>query len=362
MTTFKSFTGNIGEWSELYVFVKLLSEGVLYGSDEHLTQQYDLAYNILSIFREHKEFIRDNNTQQIRITHTDNSDDILIDISEFEESTDLLLEKMPDINNKNNRINDIETFLHKLNISKIKADNQSKGDITIKIFDTIIGSEPILDFSIKSQFGKPATLLNASKATNFIYKVTPSIPTLDLDRINNLTNSRKQKVNPPIKINEINKLGSELVYHDMASSQFKFNLKMIDYEMPKIMSEIMYIANKKNISSLNELFEAHLDHLSEEDKLLYEYKTKNLLMNSALGMIPSRIWNGNDEANGGYIIVKSDGELACFHLYNRNALRDYLFKNTKFEKGSKERHDYGYIYTKGYDQFMAINLSFRFNV
>ena len=51
----------------------------------------------------------------------------------------------------------------------------------------------------------------------------------------------------------------------------------------------------------------------------------------ALGMMPASQWKGKYEATGGYIIVKEDGDILCYHIYNRNEFREYLYNNTKFD-------------------------------
>lgn len=38
----------------------------------------------------------------------------------------------------------------------------------------------------------------------------------------------------------------------------------------------------------------------------------------ALGMKVTKKWDGLDEANGEYIIVKTDGEILAYHIYNHN--------------------------------------------
>ena len=45
-------SGNKGEWSELYVLLKLLSTGELYAADESLERIKDVYYPILKIIRE----------------------------------------------------------------------------------------------------------------------------------------------------------------------------------------------------------------------------------------------------------------------------------------------------------------------
>ena len=48
-------SGNKGEWSELYVLLKLLSTGELYAADEKLKKLKDVYYPILKIIRQEDE-------------------------------------------------------------------------------------------------------------------------------------------------------------------------------------------------------------------------------------------------------------------------------------------------------------------
>lgn len=50
-------SGNKGEWSELYVLLKLLSTGELYAADEKLQKIKDVYYPILKIIRQEDEMV-----------------------------------------------------------------------------------------------------------------------------------------------------------------------------------------------------------------------------------------------------------------------------------------------------------------
>jgi hypothetical protein len=95
-------------------------------------------------------------------------------------------------------------------------------------------------------------------------------------------------------------------------------------------------------------------------KGLYEYKMKKFLCSVALGMNPSKEWDGHDEANGGYIIVTTDGDVLAYHIYNRDFFESYLLKNTKFEHGSSSRHKYASIYKEDGKMYIKLNLQIRF--
>lgn len=71
----------------------------------------------------------------------------------------------------------------------------------------------------------------------------------------------------------------------------------------------------------------------------YEYKIKNFLTENALGMTPETVWTGKYDATGGIIIVKVNGDLVCYHIYNKNEFQDYLINNTKFEQASTSEDD-----------------------
>ena len=75
----------------------------------------------------------------------------------------------------------------------------------------------------------------------------------------------------------------------------------------------------------------------------YEYKIKHLLTSAALGMMPATAWSGRYDANGGYLVVRKNGEILCYHFYDRNRFEDYLFFNAYLERSSTSRHEYASI-------------------
>jgi len=92
----------------------------------------------------------------------------------------------------------------------------------------------------------------------------------------------------------------------------------------------------------------------------YEYKIKNFLDAIALGMVPSKPWDGFSKAQGGYIVVKENGDVVCYHLYNRDEFRSYLYENTRFDAPSTTRYGYGELYEENGKIFFKLNLQIRF--
>ena len=65
-------------------------------------------------------------------------------------------------------------------------------------------------------------------------------------------------------------------------------------------------------------------------------------------------------ADGGYIIVKKDGDVVAYHIYNRNSFEDYLLDNTCFERASTQKHDYAHIYENDGKMYINLNAQIRF--
>ena len=92
----------------------------------------------------------------------------------------------------------------------------------------------------------------------------------------------------------------------------------------------------------------------------YEYKIKRFLTDIALGMMPSKVWTGELDATGGYLVVKESGDILCYHIYNRNEFENYLLNNTKLETACSTRHGFGSIYEIDNQQYFNLNLQIRF--
>ena len=159
--------------------------------------------------------------------------------------------------------------------------------------------------------------------------------------------------------------GFRLVYHDMVGKTFKNNLTLIDTDLPDIVGYMMleyYLKGKNNIlDALNAVAKNNpMDYDLSEGHEYYRYKLKKMLTESALGMLPGKVWTGKADANGGYIIVREDGEVLCYHLYNRNEFEDYLLNNTRFDRGGAGRHNYAIVEKKNDKYYIKLNLQIRF--
>ncbi|MBO5829666.1 MAG: HpaII family restriction endonuclease [Paludibacteraceae bacterium] len=255
----------------------------------------------------------------------------------------------------------IETFVRYICTHSSKVKSSDKTDIRIILHDrrTKINSE--MGFSIKSQLGGDSTLLNASKATNFNFKVIGVDFSDDEIAAINSINPKRNKVIE--RVNAIKKKGSSLVFDKVDNSTFRNNLVMLDGDLPVIIANLLLEQLNTGVSTLKELAERitetnPLKYDIEQTSPFYAYKIKHLLTSAALGMMPATAWSGRFDANGGYLVVKKDGEILCYHFYDRNRFEDYLFSNAYLERSSTTRHEYATI-VKEADGTLSFKLNFQ---
>ena len=134
-------------------------------------------------------------------------------------------------------------------------------------------------------------------------------------------------------------------------------------EVDEAMSHILVGIEPSKVQLLKELSEKlaesnPLKYDVENPVAFYSYKIKHLLTSTALGMMPATAWSGRFDANGGYLVVKKDGEILCYHFYDRNRFEDYLFSNAYLERSSTTRHEYASI-IKETDGSLSFKLNFQ---
>lgn len=354
-------SGNKGEWSEIYALFKLLGDKKLFAGDADLNKVEELFYPIIKIIRNESggNFEYEINGDLVIISG--GKEQLRIPVKTFTEQSVKLLTTIKGSNGAFS-IPEIETFMNSINCSSLKAKSTSKSDIQIVIHDQRINQTAELGFSIKSQLGGQATLLNAGKTTNFIYKITDFQPTENqVKSINEIDTKSKIKD----RIENIKQLGGNINYVSLEQDVFKNNLVLIDSLLPNILAEIVRTFYTTNLSSIKDLTENinkinPLNYDNQFAHTFYEYKIKRFLTDVALGMTPSKVWNGVYDATGGYLIVKENGDVLCYHIYNRNQFEDYLFQNTKLETASSSRHEFGKVYSENGKSYFKLNLQIRF--
>lgn len=348
---------NIGEWSEVYAFFKLLADGKLYCGDGNLNRYDDKYYPLLEIFRNDAP---NRNAYKIHaakrlILVVGNTINVEIPQERFRKEAINLLNMIKNIDGDfENTLN----FMREINCGPVKAKSTDKADIRIVLHNLATGSKPELGYSIKSKLGGSSTLINSNKdASNFVFKID-GIDDIQMNHINSLDRFKQ-------KFDYIREVGGSWHFSEVAGETLRANLTLLDLGMACIVAACMEKHYTGQGSKLSEacMTVAHEDPLSinsQEGQPMYEYKLKQFLLAFALGMTVSSPWNGSFNANGGYIVVKEDGEVICYHFFDRNDFEEYLFNNTKFDTPSTTRHMFGKVYKVADNYFIKLNLQIRF--
>ena len=360
-------TGNKGEWSEIYALFKLLGDKVLHPGNSEIKKLENLVYPILRILRTEVNGNFEYSLEDDIVVISGKEEIFRIPISEFQERAKYLLNKIKS-NSGTFSVPETEEFMKSINCLSLKASSSAKTDITIVVHDQRTGLQPSLGFSIKSQLGNPSTLLNAGETTNFIYKIeNNSLSKQDIELINSLYIKRGEKLSRDIKgrIKFIYEKKGKLSFVSPQKQIFSNNLILIDSLLPQILASVLLEFASSNYSSLEDLVriteeENPLKFDKTNKHLFYSYKIKRFLTDIALGMMPSKVWTGEFDATGGYLIVKADGDILCYHIYNKNEFENYLIANTKLDTASSSRHGFGEIYEENGQLYFKLNLQIRF--
>ncbi len=383
----KDKTYNRGEWAELYVILKLLSDGRIYMADSLLKKNYNSYLDIIKIIRQEKEspvfnYIIDGENDVINILNDKNELLLSVPKSDFDKEAKVLLN---DIMTKkgmtitaSESVCDFATFIFIKNpkapaVKSLKKQFGGKNDIFIEVRDPGTSIISIMGFSVKSKFKHPATLFNGGSSSQFLFKVKPCNDTI-MDDINSfiekgVDNSGKAvvqrkwgKVVEYLKENNIN-----LSYEKVQYKTYENNLALISDNMDKILSWCYKDALTDSFSTPR-LVKETTERLAKENPLnkpnpgvYYEKYMKDLLMSSFTGMTAGKVWDGKEQVSGGYIVVLSDGDVLCYHSADRESFRDYLYRNTHFDYISTKKYKWSYVFKKDDTYYLPLNMSIRFN-
>jgi type II restriction enzyme len=357
-------TGNKGEWSEPYALLKLLADGKLYLGDENFNKVKGIFYPIIKVLRHEKDRAVDFTIQDKLIIVSNGKLLFKIPIVQFIANAKTCFEKIKSAKKGKGsfEIPEIETFLSSFSIPTLKAKSKLKNDITIQVSDPNTFLSPALGFSIKSQLGRPSTLLNASKATNFSFLIKGKV--LEKNQISQIKNANEFSE----KLKLLKSFGARLEFEKVDNEIFQSNLQTIDYNFDRILSEMLVLFYENDVASENTV-KKFIATITKKNSIgynlninssMYEMIMKKFLTDYALGMRAAEVWKRNYQATGGYLIVKDDGELICYHFYFTKNFEDYLFNNTKLETPDPDRHKFGEVYLEKGQQKMKLNLQIRF--
>lgn len=349
---------NKGEWSEIYTILFLLIYPDLVIANSKLNAIAKDLYKLKEIKRTDSfngvfEYILKGNDVEI---HNNDKLEYVISLIELNENKNKILQA---INNAPSgdgafEIEGIDGLLYKLTKGeKLKAKSLSKEDLEAIVHDFRLGRDADLKYSIKSSLGRPATLLNSSQRTNFLYSVE-GLSDEQAAEINAIDTS--SKLLDRIKL--IEKYGGVIKFEKVTDEIFDYNLKMIDSKMPEYLGNAILDSYIKNEKNLKELF---LNSNQFSDSAFAMKKLGQFLEAVSFGFLPGKKWDGFNEVNGGLLIVKSNGNVVVLDLvYYRKEVLNYIIEETKLDTPSTTRYHQLELSRKGDKHQFTLNLQVRY--
>lgn len=381
-------SGNRGEWSEIYIFLKLLDDGKVYAADNNM-QKIDTVYlNILKILREETagelyEY-KTGNPVKIDLNGVDVGPNI--NHNDIQAVKDELWKEFQATPNGNISSAIVESFLDTIHIKKLKsppiATSRFFGgteDITLQVSDYRTSIISIVGFSCKSEFKHKSTLFNASKNnTNFCFELTGNINDSLMNHINNLYISKRKKdgtikldIAVADRMKELKKAGVEICFVKQLEDNAERNIVLSGgVEMPSVVACILknYYWEHNGESSHSSFSEA-IQYIVQQNpagytfknvESIYRSKVGKLLYDMFTGMRLSKPWDGRSNVSGGYIVVKDDGDVLAYHTTLADEFKDFLVDKLGLETPSSSRHNAMQIYKQDDKYYINFNLQVRF--
>ena len=233
---------NYGEWTEAYVFLRLLGNGRIYAADRNFTRDENVYINILNIIRHEKDSILEFQRELEAVRAKENS--VVFKVIAYEElidRADYLYNAIKDVTAGSRKFSvpEIERYLTELRFSQpkvpklpkdVEAAYGKKTDIIIMMQDSTDHAVSTTGFSIKSHLGSSSSLFNSSMASNLIYEIV-GCDDSEMFELNGNRISSEIGMFEYIKNNP----NLSLVFKG-TSDAFNDNLDFIELRMPEILS------------------------------------------------------------------------------------------------------------------------------
>jgi type II restriction enzyme len=358
---------NKGEWAEIYLHCKLLAAGQI-ERDPSITSDTSNKFPIEKLMRpvaagQTNYLIGD---QEIEINFVDASNSALPGIAKSRKikrsEFGIVASKLLTAIKKGKGSFDIPSvhpFLEEAGLLNTQ-DQWQKSDIYMRIYDGLLGAYQEIGFSVKSFLGSAPSILNASGSTIASYEITgcKGLTPKQLVELNQLE--------PRELVDKLIKMRGTISFDKFSNPILQANLQMNDSQMPKLLGDLIldyYKGNDKTIEklveNLSESNPLNLDLGSNEQ--IYSHKFKTLLLDTALGMIPSKPWDGSHGA-WGLINILKDGSVTCMPATARDELREYLFSSSKIDTPQKKSYPNGLygVHFDGYRKYLNLNFQIRY--
>ena len=350
---------NRGEWSELYGVLFLLVKPKLQIVNSKLESINDTLYLLKKIMLDSKiklEYVIDSKNNSI-LVFANGSEIKKYSRNEVDNERKKILKSIITHSERAGAFTmpGSENFIKEVTANtSFKSKSSSKADVTTLVFDNIKAKEFVLNYSIKSLLGSPATILNASSNTNFKYKIVNFSKEKMLE-----VNSIETRTKLLDRIKKIKSYGNtSIVFDSVVSESLEYNLKMIDSLLPQYLGNTLLYSYEHDNKNLKQIFKLANNKLDDN---FANKKLGDFLNGISFGFVPGQKWNGVNSVNGGLIVVKNNGDVVVLDLmYYPNEVNEYLVNESKLDSPSTHRYHMLEVFEENGEFYFTLNLQVRY--
>jgi type II restriction enzyme len=370
---------------KIHIFFKVIADRILYAADANINSTKNIFLDVLNVVGdESKGEIFNRKTIDLVTILLNNEPIGETPVEEYVKYKNLLWKLIENNTETTFTSEEVENFLNSIHVfnpkSQVHVVNDfynGKVNIVTEIEDRG-GVKRILCFSCKSDSNASFILLNASgDNTNFVFEVTGLMDDEKMEHFNNIFKQtvRKGKVCYDIATSDrmryLHEIGCDIEFHDTAKQITKTNLiKCGGMEMPAIVAGMLkkyYFENLSKSASVTDCVE----YLAENDVVGYGFddltdtyrsKIAHMLLCIFTGLRLGSKWDGRQSVNGGYIVVKNNGDVVAFHSTISDEFKDFLVAKMHMESPSHSRHKDMVIYKEDGRYFIKLALQLRFSL
>lgn len=257
-------------------------------------------------------------------------------------------------------LSDLEGFLDAVRIYDLEARTEDTTDFHLSLYSK---DAPLIGTRILSMLSGHVSLLDGGRAANIKYEqggVRFSAPAVQ--KINGM-GEEDSVADVARRILYIGSHGGTLRYSDVADRVFRGNLLMLDTNLPRIVASMLMTLHLDGVSRIDE----HVKTLDQKNPLkmkeelvakqgFYRHKVTELLLASAWGMRPAKLYKGRQSPVGAQVAVGRDGSLCLYTRADEQPFSDFLFTHSRLEKAVPSDAKYGALERENGTYYLKLNL------
>jgi hypothetical protein len=335
---------NVGEWSEIYAVARLLTNEVSYdlaGGDKQIIRakvQHSIAESAV-------EYAVADQSVSVK---QDSREPFQLERKEISRLADDLLSEM---RVKTDRTFQSNAGMRLVNLLGFSGASAALRD-DIKVVFAAGKPTDWKGISIKSFIGAKPTLLNASAATNFVYKLAGP-----QDSLSKVLRLKKITMKPLFKFFRENQI--DLVFVSMDNAVFSKSLQDFSPDLEALIARLLRDAAFQPKKKLRDVW-GLTSKSGAGGALMVDAGLLQFLGAVGLGLQPATRWAPRGNDFGGFLNIDFDGNAELVGEANMEALGAQLFQALKLEWGSRTRHHFGIPFKSGSELMIKLNLQLRY--